>query len=204
MTTDTAPSTQVRVEPLTPDRWPDLETLFSEKADCNDCWCMFWRLGNAAFNKLTTPERHDALKARVDSGHVPGMLAYVDGQPAGWCALGPRDDFDGIERSSVMKRIDDRPVWSLPCFYISKHHRSKGVMHHLLEGAISYAASQGATLLESYPSPSGKKVSAADGYKGLASVFSKAGFVEVKPLSTSRVLMRYSVNGSQDGIEILS
>lgn len=191
MTDHLAPSGNVRVEPMSPERWPDLETLFGEKGGSEDCWCMFWRLGNAAFARQTAQEHHDGLKAIIDSGHVPGMIAYVDGEPAGWCGLGPREDFGGIERSSVMKRVDDRPTWAIPCFFISKQHRGKGVMHHLIQGAVRYATSKGATLIESYPAPDSKKVSSEDGYKGLAPAFSKAGFVEVKKLSSARVMMRW-------------
>lgn len=201
MPTATSSPVAIRVEPLTPDNWPDLETLFGPKGACDGCWCMFYRQRYSVYSKQTSGQHHDGLKAIVDSGHVPGLIAYVDDQPAGWCAVGPREDFDHLEHSNALKRLDDLPVWSMPCFYIDKNHRGKGIMHALLQAAISYAASQGATLIESYPAPGDKKISSAEAYKGLASLFSKAGFVEIKRVSTARVIMRCSVDGSDTGID---
>jgi GNAT superfamily N-acetyltransferase len=191
----------IRVKPVTPELWTDLEALFSTKGACNDCWCMFWRIGTAVYGKQTTQQHHDGLRALVDSGHVPGLLAYVDGQIAGWCAVGPRSDFQSIERSTVLKRVDDLPVWSVPCFFVDRQFRGRGVMRALIESAIAYAATNGATLIESYPTPSDKKVSSSGASKGVQSAFSRAGFVEVKRAAPSHIIMRYSVDGSGTGLE---
>ncbi len=201
MPEDTTRLADIRVKPVTPKLWADLEVLFSTKGACNDCWCMFWRIGTSVYGKQTAQEHHDGLKAIVDSGRVPGLLAYVDGQVAGWCAVGPRSDFQSIERSTVLKRVDDLPVWSMPCFFVDKQFRGRGVMRALIEGAIAYAADNGATLIESYPTPSDKKVNSAGASKGVQSAFSKAGFVEVKRAASAHVIMRYSVDGSGTGLE---
>jgi GNAT superfamily N-acetyltransferase len=196
----TASRADIRVEPVTPEQWADLEALFGAKGACDGCWCMFWRLRNSVYSKQSSEMHHDELKSIVDGGHVPGLLAYVDGQPAGWCAVGPREDFDAIVHSTVMKRVNDLPVWSIPCFFIGKSFRGKGVMRKLLESAVEYAASQGATLVEGYPAPSDKKISSADAFRGVQSAFSKVGFTEIKRISTGRVLMRMSLDGSGNGI----
>lgn len=73
------------VHPLTSERWPDLEKLFGAHGAYGGCWCMWWRLTRAQFQKNTGEGNRQALKAIVDSGHVPGLLAYDGGEPVAWC-----------------------------------------------------------------------------------------------------------------------
>jgi hypothetical protein len=40
-----------------------------------------------------------AMKAIVDSGTVPGLIAYRDKRPVGWISVGPREDYRRLERS---------------------------------------------------------------------------------------------------------
>ncbi len=82
------------------------------------------------------------MKSLVDSGQVPGLIGYKDGRPIGWISLGPREDYRRLERSLVAKRVDDKPVWSIVCFFVDPKERGKGVMEALLKGAIDYARSQ--------------------------------------------------------------
>ena len=89
--------------------------------------------------------------------------------------------------------MDDRPVWSIVCFFVGKRYRRQGLMVRLLEGAISYAAANGAQIVEGYPvDPGDEQVGGGStGYVGLASAFRKAGFVEVARPNERRVIMRY-------------
>ncbi len=69
-------TSELTFHPVTPDRWPDLETLFGERGAYAGCWCMWWRMPRADFDKQPRSERREALKSIVDSERVPGLLAY--------------------------------------------------------------------------------------------------------------------------------
>jgi GNAT superfamily N-acetyltransferase len=132
-----------------------------------------------------------ALKDRVDSGKVPGILAYVQNEPAGWCAVAPRDDYPSLDRSRLLKRVDDKPVWSVVCFFVAKKFRGEGITVKLLDAAVDYVRNQGGKIVEGYPREA-KKGGTPDTffYTGPVSTFRKAGFVEVARRSESRPIMR--------------
>jgi GNAT superfamily N-acetyltransferase len=130
------------------------------------------------------------MKAVVDSGEVPGLLAYEGRAPVGWAALGPRETYKRLEKSRVCRPPDDKPAWSLPCFFTSKDARGKGVSVALLKAAARYAKSKGAERLEGYPVDPAKKQPAGFVWWGLAGAFRKAGFKEVLRRSRTRPIMR--------------
>ncbi len=184
------------IQPATPERWADLEMLFGRHRATNTCWCMFWRLKRSEFNQMQSEEKKAALKEIVGKNEVPGLLAYDGQQVVGWCSLGPREQYRALENSRLLKRIDDRPVWSLVCFYVARPYRGKGVMQALVRRAVAYAEKNGARIIEGYPidlqSPklAGQKLTGYGGYMGIASVFKAAGFVEVGRASETQVIMR--------------
>src|SRR4030042_48278 len=106
--------------PLTPDRWPDFEKLFGPRGAYGGCWCMWWRLARKDFEKNQGEGNRKAMKALVEAGTIPGIIACFGKEPAGWCSVAPREDFPVLERSRVLKRLDDEPVWSIVCFFIHK------------------------------------------------------------------------------------
>jgi GNAT superfamily N-acetyltransferase len=177
--------------PVTPPRWPDLEALFGPRGACGGCWCMTWKLKRSEIvQRLGEPNRL-ALKAIVDSGEVPGLLAYVGERPVGWIAIEPRRAFPTLERSRILKPVDDQPVWSVVCFFVARGYRRKGVTVALLQAAVAYAKSRGAGIIEGYPvEPKNDNVSPVFVYTGIASAFRKAGFVEVARRSPTRPIMR--------------
>jgi GNAT superfamily N-acetyltransferase len=178
----------------TPARWHDLETLFSRRGAPNECWCMWWRLTRAEWDKQKGEGNRKALKALVDAGEVPGLLAYLDGQPVGWCSVGPREAFPSLDRSRTLKRVDDQPVWSIVCFYVARPFRRQGVMKALLSAAVEYAGQNGAKIVEGYPLHGEKEIKdPASNYMGLAVVFQEAGFEETQQRSTRRSVMRFFV-----------
>lgn len=185
------------VYPVTPDRWPDLEALFGPTGACAGCWCMWWRLTRAQFGVQARgggAANRAALKAIIDSGGVPGLLAYQGDAPVGWCAVAPRETYPTLARSTVLGPVDDKPVWSIVCFYIHRKHRRQGLTRALIDAALAYAAAQGARLVEAYPvEPATEKVSSLSGYTGFASTFGDAGFVEVARRSPTRPIMRRAV-----------
>jgi GNAT superfamily N-acetyltransferase len=197
---------QSRLEfhPLTPERWEDFETLFGPRGACGGCWCMWWLIPHPQFNRQKGETNRQALKQLVESGRVPGLLAYALDQslgqnssagrnvPAGWCALAPREAYVALENSRILKPVDDKTVWSVVCFYVAKPYRRQGVASALLSAAIEYARGQGANILEGYPVEP-KKGQSPDVfvYTGLASTFRQLGFVEVARRSETRPIMRY-------------
>jgi GNAT superfamily N-acetyltransferase len=183
---------KMEFHPLTPDRWMDLEELFGERGACGGCWCMWWRLKRSEFNKQKGAKNKAAMKKIVKSGQVPGILGYSQGKPVGWCSVGPRETYSALERSRVLKRIDEKPVWSVVCLFIAKPFRRKGVSVEMLKGAVEHAKRNGAEIVEGYPIQP-KKGSWPDAflYVGLPSAFKRAGFKETHRPSRARSIMRY-------------
>ncbi len=180
--------------PVTPERWEHLEQLFGPRGAIGGCWCMWWRVKRKDFELQQGDGNHDAMCTIVESGKVPGILAYSKGEPVAWCSVAPREDFSVLDRSPILKRVDEQHVWSIVCFFIAKDYRHQGLSSLMLSAAVEYAAQNGARIIEGYPITP-KKDEAPDIYifTGLESTFVKAGFVEVARRSEFRPIMRYSV-----------
>lgn len=177
-------TSNLKIYSATADRWRDLEALFGPRGACAGCWCMFWRLRRSQFDKQKGIKNKRALKKLVESDATPGLLAYSNGEPAGWCALAPREDYPVLENSRVLARVDDQPVWSVVCFFVAKAHRRSGV-------TVQYAAKRGAKIVEGYPvEPKKNAMPDVFAYTGLAAAFGKAGFKEVARRSATRPIMR--------------
>jgi GNAT superfamily N-acetyltransferase len=181
----------IEIHPLTTDRWEDLVSLFGERGACGGCWCMWWRLARSEFERRKGAGNRRALRRIVGAGRVPGLIAYVGGAAAGWCSVAPRDDYPVLERSRVLRRVDERPVWSVVCFFIARPHRRTGLASRLLESAVSYAREKGASIVEGYPvEPRRSPMPDAFAYTGIASIFLRAGFAEAARRSPTRPIMR--------------
>ena len=181
--------------PLTPERWADFEKLFGKSGACGGCWCMWWRLKRSEFERQKGEGNRRAMKRIVDSGEVPGILAYTKGQPIAWCSVAPKEAYPTLERSRTLKRVDDKPVWSIVCFFVAKPFRGKGITGKLLRAAIEYVQKQGGKIVEGYPvEPKEGRIPDAFAYMGLASAFRKAGFVEVVRRSETRPIMRQVID----------
>ena len=187
-------SVQLQIHPVTPDRWPDFEKLFGENGACAGCWCMWWRLSRAEFSQKAYAGNKRAIKKIIRAGAEPGLLAYADGEPIGWCAIAPREAYPSLDRSRVLKRVDDQPVWSVTCFYVARGYRRQGVMEQLLKAALEFARKRGARIVEGYPSDTGGEKKAATAvFTGLLPAFKVAGFHEVARRSLARPIMRYTI-----------
>ena len=133
----------------------------------------------------------------IESGKVPGLLLYWQGRPIAWCSVAPREDFPVLDRSPTLKRVDDEPVWSIVCFFVSKPYRRQNLTTILIKAAIAYAKDKGAKIIEAYPLIlESTKYPHFETYMGVRSTFEKAGFKEVASRSKRRPIMRYYV---QDG-----
>lgn len=200
--------------PLTPSRWRDLEELFGLRGACGGCWCQWWRLERARFNRQRGAGNKRAMKRIVKNGPPPGLLAYAGKQPVGWCALGPRPSYSALERSRTLKPVDEprskldpaprpagnrpmslergeQPAWAVVCFFVAKPFRGRGLSVKLLRAAADYARRKGARILEGYPvDPRKGRWADPFVYTGTVSVFRRAGFREVARRFATRPLVR--------------
>lgn len=176
--------------PLTPERWADAESLFGPRGACAGCWCMWPRLASGSFTKGKGEGNRKAFRKLVAAGETPGILAYVDGEPAGWCAVAPRTAYTRFERSRVLAPVDGAPVWSVVCFFVARPHRGGGLSGKLLEAAVAFARERGAQIVEGYPIDARARTADAFVWHGLASTFERAGFREVARRSPTRPIMR--------------
>src|SRR5260221_11084064 len=117
---------KLKILPLTPILWPALEDLFGEKGACNGCWCMYWRIGNA-YRKKPRETNKAAFHEVVKRGPAPGLLAFDGDLAVGGCQLTPRDALPWLDRTWRLRRADDEPVRSIPCFFAGKSYGTKAV-----------------------------------------------------------------------------
>jgi GNAT superfamily N-acetyltransferase len=179
----------VTITPLTPELWPALEDLFGRAGASNGCWCMYWRIGPRYHERPREENRRD-LRRLTESGRPPGLLAFDGGRCAGWCELAPRADLAWLSHTRACQPVDDLPVWSIPCFYIRRTHRRRGIMGALIEAAIAAAAAAGAPALEAYPVDISVEGHTRNLFMGIASVFAEHGFQEVARRAPYRPVMR--------------
>jgi GNAT superfamily N-acetyltransferase len=158
---------------------------------------MYWRLPRHEYESIRGEGARLALKKLVESGAAPGILAYADGAPIGWCALAPREAYPVLERSRILKRVDSQPVWSIVCFFVARRWRRKGLTVRLLQAAVEFARERGATIIEGYPVEPKEQWPDAFVYTGLASAFRKAGFVQVARRSETRPIMRWEAGSAK-------
>lgn len=186
----------LKVLPATPERWPDVEAIFNARgcSVARGCWCMHYRRsGSVPVGTNRAKLYHAGLKALVAAGRSPGLIAYRGNIPVGWVSLAPREEFERLRRSPVMKPVDDEPVWSIICFVVPPVHRGQGVAHALLQGAIAFAAEHGATLVEAYPVDKAERSSDDAMWFGPKSMYDHAGFTEVARRKPTRPVVRLEV-----------
>jgi len=148
--------------------------------DAPACWCLTYRLTSSENSALRGQDRPARLKQLCARDVAPGLLAYLDGEPVGWCALGPRTEMGRLQRSRTIPVVEELSVWSVVCFVVRAGFRRQGVARALLDGAVSYASECGAQVLETYPvDPDGARVSGSLAYVGTMSMFERANFRRV-------------------------
>ena len=187
---------KLNVLPVTPERWPDVEAIFGAKgcSVARGCWCMFYRRsGPGLIGASRAKANRAALKALVDAGQAPGLIAYRSKAPVGWVSLAPRKEFAKLKRSPVMKPVDDKPVWSIVCFVVPSEYRGQGVARALLQGAIAHARKQGATVIEAYPVDKSDRSKDDAMWFGAKSMYDGAGFKEVARRKPARPVVRLEV-----------
>jgi GNAT superfamily N-acetyltransferase len=199
MPAHTANPDRLTFQPVTPDRWADVEAFFEAHGMLRGCWCMWWRRKRSEFYPDWGQGNQALFREIVEEGRVPGLLAYDGDQPVGWVSVAPREVFPVLQRSPVLRPVDGEPVWSIVCFFVHRDYRGKGVTARLVQAAAAYARQQGARIIEGYPyDPPEGEVSDSLTFTGQVSAFTQAGFREVARRSAKRPILRYVV-GSEAG-----
>jgi GNAT superfamily N-acetyltransferase len=178
------------VRPLTPDTFADLERLFGRPGGSivRGCWCMFYR--RSGKTGAGRDENREALRDLAAGDPAPGLVGYLADEPVGWISLGPRDDYAKLQRSPIMKPVDDTEVWSIVCSFVDKARRGEGLQRRLLAAAVDYARDQGVRTLEAYPVDKAERSHDDFMFFGSRSLYERAGFTEVARRSATRVVMR--------------
>ncbi len=177
------------ISPLTAGNWPAVEDLFGKAGASNGCWCMYWRIGPRYRTRPSEDNKGD-LGRLAASGQSPGLLAFDGGVCVGWCELAPRADLEWLARARYLQPVDDLPVWSVPCFYVRRSYRGRGVMDALIEAALPVAASAGAPALEAYPVDTAVPSHTRNLFPGVASAFARHDFAVVARRRPDRPVMR--------------
>ncbi|HET7745277.1 MAG TPA: GNAT family N-acetyltransferase [Gaiellaceae bacterium] len=198
------------IHPVTRKRWPDLVDLFERPGPrgawprTSACYCMFWRIPpaeyEAAFRQRSLEGRSGgpnktAMKRLVESGAVPGLLAYRDGEAIGWVSISPRAELlrlDHVPAPGAGNDRADERTWSVSCFYVHRSAWRSGVAAELLAAAVARASEHGASSVEGYP----VKAGSVDPYTGYDTMFAHAGFRLVRPgRGKGRALWREDLPG---------
>ena len=190
------PMKDITIFPVTSDQLQDFQTLFGTRGACGGCWCMYWRLSHSVYQEQKGDKNRNAMSEIIHNGTVPGIIGYIDEKPVGWCSVAPRDDFPRLERSRILKKIDDNSVWSIVCLFVDKSFRNRGISVEMLKAAVAYVKDKDGKIVEGYPVEPKKgkdTIPPVFAYTGIASAFIKAGFREVERRSETRPIMRYYI-----------
>ncbi|WP_297082989.1 GNAT family N-acetyltransferase [uncultured Demequina sp.] len=170
----------ITIAPATQERWEDVRTILGPQSlDTPSCWCLSMRVSSGDPRVKGQPPRARAELLRDLCGEAipPGVLAYDGDRVIGWCSVSPRSSYHRLVRSRVIPHVDDQPVWSVVCFVVRAGHRRQGVAGELLDGAVEFARSHGATIVEGYPADTGgDRIDVASAYVGTLSLFERHGF----------------------------
>jgi len=175
----------------------DMATMFAPKnPDSSVCWCLSWRLSSKENRSLAGTARADKVRELCARELAPGVLAYRDGEVAGWAGIAPRAELHPFANSRKIPHLDDLPVWALWCVRVRPGFRKQGVTPALIDGAVDYARASGAPIVESYPvDNNGERVDLTMAFVGTRSMFERAGFVKAADTTSvvngfPRILMR--------------
>jgi GNAT superfamily N-acetyltransferase len=189
-------TTNLKVRPLASDTWDDFEAVMGTNGGARGCWCMHWRLSMNEFMAGKGDGNKAAMRKLAKRRTPPGVVAYLDDEPVAWCGFGDRSDFPRMERSALLKPVDDEPVVSLTCLLVRKGHREKGLSAQLISAVCDYLADTADTrTVEAYPvePAEGRKAGPDNAMTGIASAFRAAGFTEVARPRKDRPVLRYSL-----------
>jgi GNAT superfamily N-acetyltransferase len=180
----------------------DLATVFGTRGSAARCWCQRYKLRpREAFSKFPAEERAFRLRQQCAGEETAGLIAYLDGEPVGWCAVEPRTAYEGLLRNNRVPwegRAEDRAddsVWAVTCLFTRAGFRRDGVSYALARAAVDHARTHGARALEAYPMTT-KNALLEELHVGTVGAFAAAGFVEVSRPTVRRAVMRIDFSTS--------
>ncbi|WP_375001202.1 GNAT family N-acetyltransferase [Aeromicrobium sp. CTD01-1L150] len=171
-----------QTHPVTPERFDDFADVVNPNRRANHCWCLAHRLPARQIEELGEGSREQAMRSLCATGtsgsgrHAPGVVTYRDGEPVGWCSISPRTEIPRLQSSKLIRAIDDIAVWTIICVVVRGGRRRQGVTTAMLEGAVEYAASQGAPAVEAHPVDPDGRMDLTMAFVGTRSMFEKVGF----------------------------
>ena len=195
---------ELTVVPANEAAWHDLQTVFGNRGDAPLCQCQRYKLRpKEAFSKFPAEERAARLQAQARCGNptadaTSGLVAYLDDEPVGWCAVEPRTAYPGLLRvyrvpweGRAEDKTDDS-VWAVTCVFTRAGYRRRGISRALVRAAVEFARRRGARALEGYPMlvEPGQDITWGEMHVGSRSIFADAGFEEVSHPTLRRVVMR--------------
>ncbi|GAA3944135.1 GNAT family N-acetyltransferase [Microbacterium soli] len=192
----------ITTEQATIDRWDDVQHSLSGGGDGRSCQCIWPVVARKDWQSSTFDERRDMLRDEIATGPPPGLIAYVDGEAAGWVRVGPRSAQTRILRTRAIagataESLDDESVWAITCFVVRREHRGKSLTAQLLRTAVDFAAESGARVIEAYPVDTSEGTHRAnDLFHGTLSTFLAQGFQKTAELPAGRVLVVHEVEGA--------
>jgi GNAT superfamily N-acetyltransferase len=191
----------MRIVPANEASWEDLQTIFGTRGPAARCQCQRFKLRpREAFANFPVEERAFRLREQTDCGHpesdaTSGLVAYVDGEPVGWCAVEPRPAYTGLVRNNRVPwegRNEDKGdagVWAVTCLFTRAGFRKRGISRALARAAVDFARERGARAIEGYPMTT-KNAILEELHVGTEATFADAGFTEVSRPTLRRAVMR--------------
>ena len=196
-----ATTDEVTIVPANEASWEDLQAVFGPRGDASRCWCQRYKMQpRESWASVGADELAFRLRAQTDCGHpesdaTSGLVAYLDGEPAGWCAVEPRTAYPRLLRNTRVPwdgREEDKAdngVWAVTCFVTRTGFRRRGVSRALAHAAVDFARQRGARALEGYPMTR-KDVMLGELHVGTRDAFAAAGLTEVARPTIRRAVMR--------------
>lgn len=198
----------VRIVPASEASWDDLQAVFGTRGAPPRCQCQYFRMAPAEWSASRLEERAARFREQTACGQpgassTSGLVAYLDGEPAGWCAVEPRSVYSHLLGSRVVwaGRDEDRgddSVWALTCFVTRAGFRRRGISAALTAASVGFAGDCGARAVEGYPmiTQPGQQITWGELYVGSRSAFADAGFTEVSRPTRRRCVMRIDFRGN--------
>jgi GNAT superfamily N-acetyltransferase len=200
--TGTVDPATIKVVPANEASWEDVQAIFGVRGYTAYCQCQRFKIGPSGWTEPTTAERMLRLEQETHAGYpsaprTSGLVAYLEGEPVGWCAVEPRSNYPKLppQRVQWVKRREDpadESVWAVTCFATRAGYRRRGITRVLARATVDFARNRGARALEAYPmiTEPGVEITWGETHVGTRSIFEAAGFTEVHRATLRRVVMR--------------